>query len=141
MFGEHFPSVVPLASWPRGRRCWFLNFANAFSQLRSSRSLRYPGPPLVVQPTVSSSVCSNARCRMLMDGCSFAFVEYEDKRDADDAYYEMHNKRLGRDDILKIEVSQLAACSLPGVSKPLTRETVGQNSSFCFLALRVRSRP
>lgn len=34
----------------------------------------------------------------------FAFVEYESRRDADDAYHEMHNKRLGRDDILKIEV-------------------------------------
>jgi len=34
----------------------------------------------------------------------FAFVEYEDKRDADEAYYDMHNKRMGRDDILKIEV-------------------------------------
>ncbi|MCJ1383716.1 hypothetical protein MMC17_006830 [Xylographa soralifera] len=33
----------------------------------------------------------------------FAFVEYESRRDADDAYHEMHNKRLGRDDILKIE--------------------------------------
>jgi hypothetical protein len=34
----------------------------------------------------------------------FAFVEYENRRDADDAYYEMHNKRIGRDDLLKIEV-------------------------------------
>ncbi|KAL8703565.1 MAG: hypothetical protein Q9201_003269 [Fulgogasparrea decipioides] len=33
----------------------------------------------------------------------FAFVEYEVRRDADDAYHEMHNKRLGRDDLLKIE--------------------------------------
>lgn len=32
-------------------------------------------------------------------------MEYEDRRDADDAYHEMHNKRLGRDDMLKIEVS------------------------------------
>ena len=37
---------------------------------------------------------------------SFAFVEYESKRDADDAYHEMHNKRIGRDDVLKIEVRQ-----------------------------------
>ncbi|KAL5321795.1 hypothetical protein ACEPPN_009758 [Leptodophora sp. 'Broadleaf-Isolate-01'] len=33
----------------------------------------------------------------------FAFVEYESRRDADDAYHEMHNKRLARDDLLKIE--------------------------------------
>lgn len=34
----------------------------------------------------------------------FAFVEYESRRDADDAYHEMHNKRIGHDDLLKIEV-------------------------------------
>lgn len=32
-------------------------------------------------------------------------MEYESRRDADDAYHEMHNKRIGRDDVLKIEVS------------------------------------
>jgi RNA recognition motif-containing protein len=37
----------------------------------------------------------------------FAFVEYESRRDADDAYHEMHNKRIGRDDVLKIEVRHL----------------------------------
>jgi hypothetical protein len=34
-------------------------------------------------------------------------VEYEDRRDADDAYHEMHNKRIGRDDVLKIEVCDI----------------------------------
>jgi hypothetical protein len=31
-------------------------------------------------------------------------VEYEKRRDADEAYHEMHNKRIGRDDLLKVEV-------------------------------------
>jgi len=33
----------------------------------------------------------------------FAFVEYERRADSDEAYYDMHNRRIGRDDILKIE--------------------------------------
>lgn len=45
----------------------------------------------------------------------FAFVEYEDRRDADDAYHDMHNKRIGRDDILKIEVGQLP---IPAITAP-----------------------
>lgn len=47
-----------------------------------------------------------------MISTSFAFVEYEDRRDADDAYHDMHNKRIGRDDILKIEACTFY-CTLP----------------------------
>jgi hypothetical protein len=43
-------------------------------------------------------------CQLADSTRRFAFVEYESRRDADDAYHEMHNKRIGRDDLLKIEV-------------------------------------
>lgn len=43
----------------------------------------------------------------------FAFVEYESRRDADDAYHEMHNKRIGRDDLLKIEVRYVVMATYP----------------------------
>lgn len=40
---------------------------------------------------------------------SFAFVEYESRRDADDAYHEMHNRSISRSEVLKIEVSSQTA--------------------------------
>jgi hypothetical protein len=54
---------------------------------------------------------------------SFAFVEYESRRDADDAYHEMHNKRIGRDDLLKIEVCQKTSRKTYIVSNGITDTT------------------
>ena len=63
----------------------------------------------------------------------FAFVEYESRRDADDAYHEMHNKRIGRDDVLKIEVQIVS--SLRHLRTSLIRSLVGPYASFRILAV------
>ena len=63
----------------------------------------------------------------------FAFVEYESRRDADDAYHEMHNKRIGRDDVLKIEVQIVSSFRLLRTS--LIRSSVGPYASFRILAV------
>ena len=63
----------------------------------------------------------------------FAFVEYESRRDADDAYHEMHNKRIGRDDVLKIEVQVVSL--LPLLQTSLISSSVGPYASFRILAV------
>jgi RNA recognition motif. (a.k.a. RRM, RBD, or RNP domain) len=68
----------------------------------------------------------------------FAFVEYESRRDADDAYHEMHNKRIGRDDLLKIEVS-LPIRYNARLTSVLTIYPVGSYSSIRVMAFRLRS--
>lgn len=77
--------------------------------------MRHSGTSFFFKPTVGSSPFPTATKthELIRFNFSFAFVEYEDRRDADDAYYEMHNKRLGRDDILKIEVCHPFPLSLP----------------------------
>lgn len=64
--------------------------------------------PLVQPPVVCKSSSPPQSVLKLTSCCSFAFVEYESRRDADDAYHEMHNKRIGRDrdEVLKIEVCE-----------------------------------
>jgi hypothetical protein len=75
---------------------------------------------------------------------SFAFVEYESRRDADDAYHEMHNKRIGRDDVLKIEASSISGSTIQAVSNGhcsgLARRHLQAGASMPA-ALRAESAP
>lgn len=71
-------------------------------------------------------------------------MEYEDRRDADDAYHEMHNKRIGRDDVLKIEVCAVLSRCVKYRTSNEPNETdmqqVGSHPAICFVALRFGSR-
>ena len=61
-------------------------------------------------------------------------MEYEDRRDADEAYHDMHNKRMGRDDVLKIEVRSPAASSRPTLGAD--NVIVGSHPAVRFVAVR-----
>ena len=69
----------------------------------------------------------------------FAFVEYESRRDADDAYHEMHNRSISRSEVLKIEVrtSRFLDLQTRPTGTKLTPTQVGSYSPICILALRL----
>ena len=80
-------------------------YTNNSVKVRTPRPMRHPCPSYRIQQTVSIYILYMlASASDTNWKSSFAFVEYESRRDADDAYHEMHNKRIGRDDLLKIEV-------------------------------------
>ena len=67
-------------------------------------------------------------------------MEYESRRDADDAYHEMHNKRIGRDEMLKIEVGISAdrrKLSLKEHETDAYLFVVGSHSTIRLMALRL----
>jgi len=70
-------------------------------KVRTSGPLRHSSSAYCIKSSVGAPFDTSCTALTLP---SFAFVEYESRRDADDAYHEMHNKRIGRDDLLKIEV-------------------------------------
>lgn len=84
-------TVLELVTWPSSSNTMVVSSAAIFQLLE-------------LRVAVCKSTIEIRACSLTKDDISFAFVEYESRRDADDAYHEMHNKRIGRDDVLKIEV-------------------------------------